>query len=106
MKVRPFIFPDHSRVRLDVLVENSRVTGSSSSGYPSIITSKVHNSVVLASGQTVLLGGIGQASVSTERDAVPFWSKIPLLGRLFCGSSSKRVVRRLYVFITADVVKW
>jgi general secretion pathway protein D len=100
LKVTPRVLPDHDRVQLEVLVENSQLAhGSTSASYPTITTSQIKNTVVLRSGQTVILGGLVRRVEKRERSGVPYLSRIPLLGWLFSGFSTVHEEQRLYVVL-------
>ncbi len=105
VQLKPLVMADGKRVRIDVVVENSHLAAiSTSTQYPTITASKVHNTVVLSDGQTVLLGGLTQKEATRESSGVPWLSKIPLLGRLFTQKGTGHQERRLYVFLHARLL--
>lgn len=105
VQIKPFVLPDSKRVKIEVLVENSHLSAATTtSAYPSITTSKIHNTVVLDDGQTILLGGLTQTGASKEKTGVPFLSRLPLIGWLFRGRVQSKEERRLYVFLHARLV--
>jgi hypothetical protein len=105
MQLKPYVLPDGKRVKIDMLVENSHISSTSTSNqFPLITTSKIHNTVLLRDGQTVLLGGLTQKERSHEDAGVPWISKIPIIGWLFSGSSRAEQERRLYVFVHAQLL--
>lgn len=102
LKVTPRVLADHERVQLEVLVENSQLAHSSASGsYPTITTSQIKNTVVLRSGQAVILGGLVRRVTKRERWGVPFLSRLPLIGLLFSGYAKVSEEQRLYVVLQA-----
>jgi len=103
--IKPYVLPDGKRVRLEVMVENSHLSSvAASAAYPSITTTKVHNTVVLEDMQTVLLGGLLQVDDTKEKTAIPFLAKLPFIGRLFSGKARSREQRRLYVFLSVRLL--
>ena len=102
VQLKPYVLADGKRVKIDVLVENSHLSPTTTStDYPTITTSRIHNTVLLRDQQTVLLGGLTQAEESEEESGLPWFSRIPFLKRLFSGSSQAKQERRLYVFLHA-----
>jgi type II secretory pathway component GspD/PulD (secretin) len=106
IQLKPYVLPDKKRVKIDMLVENSHISQTSTSTqFPMITTSKIHNTVLLRDGQTVLLGGLTQKERADEDTGVPWISKIPLIGWLFSGSARAQQERRLYVFVHAQLLR-
>jgi|GEM_PF-3096620 len=106
VQLKPYVLADGQRVKIDMLVENSHISSTStSSQFPMITTSKIHNTIILRDGQTVLLGGLTQKENSHEDAGVPWISKIPIIGWLFSGSSRAQQERRLYVFVHAQLLR-
>ena len=52
-------------------------------GFPEITTKEAHTEVLVANGDTTVLGGIYESEVKRNQEQVPFFSKIPFLGALF-----------------------
>jgi len=105
IKLKPYVLPRGKEVRLDVIVENSHVMPSSThASYPTIMTSRLHNTIVLEDGATVLLGGLTQKNATTDTQEVPWLARLPVIGRLFSGTAKSTYERRLYVFLHARLV--
>ncbi|MDQ5940897.1 MAG: type pilus assembly protein PilQ [Candidatus Dependentiae bacterium] len=107
VQIKPQVLADGKRVRLEVFVENSHLSpASTSTVYPTIVTSRVNNVVVLDDGQTVLLGGLTQAGQTEEDTGIPWIRKLPLIGRLFSGEVRNKQERRLYLFLHARLLAY
>ncbi len=107
VQIKPQVLADGKRVRLEVFVENSHLSPTSTSTtYPTIVTSRVNNVVVLDDGQTVLLGGLTQAGQTEEDTGIPWIRKLPLIGRLFSGEVRNKQERRLYLFLHARLLAY
>ena len=74
------------------------------SEFPNLTTRKMGADVSVQSGQTVVLGGLTQNSVSKTQTKVPLLGDIPLLGRLFRSETDKETRTELVVFITPRVL--
>jgi type IV pilus assembly protein PilQ len=106
LKVKPQITPDE-RIIMDLTVNKDtvgEVVGSDTNFVPSIDTREVNTQVLVANGETVVLGGIYEQSIIQQRDAVPFFGDLPLVGKLFQYNSSEDDKTELLVFVTPKIV--
>jgi type IV pilus assembly protein PilQ len=60
--------------------------------------------VLVGSSDTTVLGGIYESNVVENRKAVPFFSKIPILGNLFKSFNESDTISELLIFITPTIV--
>lgn len=102
LEVTPQITPD-DRIIMDLNVKNDSV-GEIFLGIPSIDTREVETQVLVDNGQTVVLGGIYEQSLAKSAQRVPFFSDIPLLGRLFRTDLSRADKAELLIFVTPKIV--
>ncbi len=96
---------DGARVVLDLFVKSSQADFSREvDGIPTETSREATTRLVVADGETVVLGGI-YAEVADEREAgVPVLRSIPVLGRLFEGEQRSSRREDLLVFITPRIV--
>lgn len=74
------------------------------SGKASFLKRNVNTSVVVQSGQTLVIGGLISENQSEDRTGIPFLMDIPIIGYLF-GTTSKSVSKtELVMLITPHVV--
>ncbi len=107
LKVKPQITPDE-RIIMDLTVNKDtvgEVFGAGDTRVPSIDTREVNTQVLVANGETVVLGGIYEQTIIQQREAVPFFGDLPLIGKLFQHSSSEDDKTELLVFVTPKIVK-
>ena len=107
LNVVPQITPD-GRINMDLQVHDDSVgtnvsTGSGGST-PSIDTREVDTSVLVDNGQTVVLGGIYQQTVSTATNKVPMLGDLPVLGYLFRNHQQINNKTELLIFITPKIL--
>ncbi len=111
LDVKPSIDPNHkNRIGASFqLMLNSADYGHTvtvaGSPVPTITTRSMQSSLVMKSGETIVMGGFKQSQYSTAVNRVPFLGSIPLLGALF---TSKTVVKQestLYIFLTMEIVR-
>jgi len=103
LEVTPQITPD-DKIIMDLIVTNDSVGQDTNAG-PAINTNSVTTQVLVANGETVVLGGI---FVSNNRETVtktPFLGDIPLLGRFFTRKQNSDERREILVFITPKIIK-
>ncbi len=102
LEVTPQITPD-DRVAMQLSI-NSDSVGQIFAGVPSIDTREVTTQVLVDNGQTVVLGGVYQEDSTVSNSRVPFFSDIPLLGRLFRTDLVDNGRSELLVFITPRII--
>ncbi len=75
-------------------------------GSPILATSEAQTTVLVKSGQTVVIGGLLKETSPTSISKVPFLGDIPILGWLFKKRKTGPVEKRdLLIFITPRVIK-
>jgi type IV pilus assembly protein PilQ len=109
LTVTPQITPDNNII-MDLLVHKDNVgdiisTGGLGGTVPSIDTRAVETQVLVADGQTVVLGGIYETERRETINKVPFLGDIPVLGNLF--KSKQRVDNKaeLLIFVTPRILE-
>ena len=79
-------------------------TRDSTSTFPNLVSRKMSADVAVQSGETVVLGGLADTSISKTRTKVPILGSIPLLGWLFRHDEETTTRREIIVFITPRVI--
>jgi len=109
LTVTPQITPDNNII-MDLRVHKDNVgdivsTGGLGGTVPSIDTRSIQTQVLVADGQTVVLGGIYETERRETIKKVPFLGDIPILGALF--RSKQRVDNKaeLLVFVTPRILE-
>ncbi len=92
-------------VYMDIQQIVSKPTTRDQYGNYTIANRALSTEVAVQSGQTVLLGGLIQQSDTSQRNGVPFLSRIPILGSLFGTTERDRSRTELIVLITPRVVR-
>lgn len=106
LKVTPQITPDN-RLVLDLNVTQDRpgeVVQTGTGEAVAINTQRIGTQVLVNDGETVVLGGIYQHSVSQSVDKVPLLGDLPWLGPLFRRSYQQTGKGELLIFVTPKVV--
>jgi type IV pilus assembly protein PilQ len=104
LRVTPQITPD-DRIIMDLQVNQDTVSGTTVLGVPAINTRSVTTQVLVANGETVVLGGVYTSSDRKTVDRVPFFGDLPYVGFLFKRTDIDKTKSELLIFITPKILK-
>jgi type IV pilus assembly protein PilQ len=104
LKVTPQITPDGG-VIMKMEAKNDSQGEVGADGKPAINKKKATTEVLVRDGETAVIGGILQITRKENQVAVPWLSKIPVLGYLFRKDTNQAVNRELLIFITPKILK-
>jgi len=108
LKVTPLITPDN-RIQLDLNVKQDTVgeifQTARGGSVPSIDTRELATTVLVANGDTIVLGGIFQDEKASKEEKVPWLGDIPGLGVLFRRRANETKKRELLIFVTPTIVE-
>lgn len=114
LRVTPQI-SDGDTVRLEIFQEITEVndalsatvagTGSSSDVGVALSNRHVENTVVVANGHTVVIGGLIGELDSTQEAKVPFLGDIPVLGWLFKSTTATTRRVNLIIMLTPNIIR-
>ncbi len=107
--VTPQITPDNNII-MDLRVSKDNVgeiisTGGLGGTVPSIDTRSVETQVLVANGQTVVLGGIYETERRETINKVPFLGDIPFAGALFRSKQRLDNKAELLIFVTPRIIE-
>ena len=106
LTVTPQITPDN-RLVLDLNVTQDRpsqVVKTEEGEAVAIDTQRIGTQVLVNNGETVVLGGIFQHSITNSVDKVPLLGDIPGLGALFRRTYEKVGKSELLIFVTPEII--
>lgn len=108
LEVTPHITPD-DRIQMELGVTKDSVgtivptaEGGSS---PSIDTRSIETKVLVASGETVVLGGIHEKTRTKSERKVPFFGDLPFIGNLFRTRRQLDNNNELLIFVTPKILQ-
>lgn len=108
LKVKPQINQGDTVV-LKIEQEVSSVADTSNSATESLgatfNTRTVNNTVLVGSGETVVVGGLLDTTQSDVQSKVPLLGDIPLIGTLFRSTITKQTKRNLLLFIRPTIIR-
>lgn len=104
LDVTPQITPDNNIIMDLIINQDSIGEIDLASGIPTIDVTEIQTQVLVADGETVVLGGIYQTEQQSGVTKVPFFGDIPYLGRLFKQTVDRQNKRELLIFITPRIM--
>ena len=107
LKLTPSISQDRL-VRLDFYEEVTKLDNantSSATDRPTTLKRELETTIIVEDGNTVVIGGLIDESLSKDVNQVPCLGDIPLLGNAFKSQSSGSDRTNLFIFLTPRVVK-
>lgn len=104
LDVTPQITPDNNIIMDLVINQDSVGEIDLASGIPTIDVTQIETQVLVADGETVVLGGIYQTEQQSGVTKVPFFGDIPYVGRLFKQTVNRQNKRELLIFITPKIM--
>jgi type IV pilus assembly protein PilQ len=105
LKVTPHVSADGSilmKIKATNNAANSSLTGAN--GQPSISKREAETEVIVKDGDTTVIGGIYTRMTSHRDTAVPWLSKIPVLGFFFKNTANQDDHTELLIFITPRIL--
>lgn len=103
LKVTPQILPG-GKVLLRLQINQDRPGHKMVQGVPTISTRQMMTSVLVKSGETVVLGGIYETNEENGQQRLPFISQVPLIGWLFRQQNTRHNKRELLIFVTPNII--
>lgn len=103
LTVTPHVSGDN-RIMLDLHPENNSYDYDSK-GEIVISTQEAETKVVVADGETVVIGGLTRNETQESESGIPFLKDIPLLGNLFKYSRKSVVKKDLVIFVTPRIIR-
>ncbi|MDX1722144.1 MAG: type IV pilus secretin PilQ [Pseudomonas sp.] len=106
LEVTPQITPDN-RIIMEVKVTKDAPdfsNAAASGGVPAINKNEVNAKVLVADGETIVIGGVFSNTQSKSVDKVPFLGDIPYLGALFRRDLVKDSKSELLIFLTPRIM--
>jgi general secretion pathway protein D len=107
LKVLPHIHANGT-IQMEIEQEVSDVVNSNSSQQtltPTISQRRVHSTIAVTSGQTVLLGGLISDQNQKTKSGIPVLNDIPVVGDLFGTKSGQKQRTEIIMFIKPQLIR-
>jgi general secretion pathway protein D len=110
LKVLPHVNANGS-IQLEIDQEVSGVVGANNSSQsttnltPTISQRRIHSTVAVMSGQTVLLGGLISDNTQITHSGIPGLSDVPVLGAVFGTKDNTKTRSEIIIFIRPELIR-
>jgi general secretion pathway protein D len=105
LKVLPHIHANGT-IQMEIEQEVSDVVNSSQPTLtPTISQRRVHSTIAVTSGQTVLLGGLISDQVQKTKSGIPVLNDVPVVGDLFGTKSGQKQRTEIIMFIKPQLIR-
>ena len=95
---------NNRQIQMKVHVENSDVQFQSNDVGAVFPKQSVDNEVLVADGETAVMGGLTQTTVSVSKSGIPFLVDLPIIGHLFGVTNRQETKRDLLILITPHII--
>ena len=103
LEVTPQITPD-DKIIMDLEVRKDSLGAPAPNGAPTINTQNVLTQVLVANGETAVIGGIYEQEERNDVDKVPFFGDLPIIGNAFKKRTKQDDKSELLIFITPKIM--
>lgn len=105
LKVRPHVTSDGSvAMHVKVTRDEPDFSRTSARGDPTILKREAETELLIADGNTAVIGGIYTRNTGRNVEQVPFFGEIPILGALFKRRRVRDERNELLIFLTPRIV--
>src|SRR6266702_4593090 len=106
LRIKPQI-SEGSTIRLEIYQEVSDIDPTARAGASDLVTTKrsLETKVVVDDGNTIVLGGLIQNTLSVTTQQIPILGDIPILGALFRFKSEERKRTNLMIFLRPVIIR-
>ena len=92
-------------VKQSALEAKASETPATQTQSPTINKKEITSSVAVHDGETIVLGGLISDDISDNKNGVPFFYQLPIIGALFGATEKTDIKTELVILITPRVVK-
>jgi len=105
LTVTPHVIADKMiKLKIDAKKDEVDTKTNAVNGYPYIIKKLAHTQLIIADGNTVVIGGLDRETKSDNNTGVPWLKDLPFLGNLFKKQSTSKEFEKLLIFITPRIL--
>ena len=105
LEVTPHITADGSIIMEVTASNNEPNLRVVSGGSPSIDKKEAQTKIIVKDGETIVIGGIYKTKEGETINRTPFFSKLPLIGKLFQDKFMEDSRNELLIFLTPRIIK-
>ncbi len=105
LKVTPHITPDQ-KVRLEIKAKKEQANFTQQIGpdaAPAIDTRRVNTELLVADGDTIVIGGVVEETENLNESRTPGLSQVPIIGGMFKNEQYQKTKNELLIFISPRI---
>ena len=104
--ITPTLLEETERIGLDIQLNVSDLSTTTSSSSAPAINSRISNTKVeVANNQTTVISGLTRKAESTTTTKFPYLSNLPMIGKFFDSTTSTQDETEVMIFVTPSIVK-
>lgn len=104
MEVTPQITPDNQVIMEVIVTKDEPDFTNQVLGIPTIRKNEVNAKILVADGETIVIGGVFSSETARGTQKVPFLGDLPILGRAFRRDITSESKTELLVFLTPRII--
>ncbi|UAW98718.1 type IV pilus secretin PilQ family protein [Halopseudomonas nanhaiensis] len=104
LEVTPQITPDNQVIMEVVVTKDEPDFTNEVNGVPTIRKNEVNAKILVADGETIVIGGVFSSETQQAQEKVPFLGDLPVVGRAFRRDITSESKTELLVFLTPRII--
>ena len=104
LEVTPQITPDNQVIMEVIVTKDEPDFTNEVNGVPTIRKNEVNAKILVADGETIVIGGVFSSESQKSQEKVPFLGDLPIVGRAFRRDVSFESKTELLVFLTPRII--
>ncbi|MCO5785720.1 type IV pilus secretin PilQ [Pseudomonas sp. G11-1] len=104
LEVTPQITPDNQVIMEVIVTKDEPDFTNEVNGVPTIRKNEVNAKILVADGETIVIGGVFSSESQKSQEKVPFLGDLPVIGRAFRRDVSYESKTELLVFLTPRII--
>jgi type IV pilus assembly protein PilQ len=104
LRITPKVLEGSGEVMARIEPEVRDVTGRSSNGLPEITFRRAATNLRVRDGESIVIGGLINEFTNVSNSKIPILGDIPIVGRIFRGTDSRKVKTEVVIVITPRIL--
>ena len=104
LEVTPQITPDNQVIMEVIVTKDEPDFTNEVNGVPTIRKNEVNANILVADGETIVIGGVFSSESQSAQEKVPFLGDLPILGKAFRRDVNSEVKNELLIFLTPRII--
>ena len=104
LEVTPQITPDNQVIMEVIVTKDEPDFTNEVNGVPTIRKNEVNANILVADGETIVIGGVFSSESQSAQEKVPFLGDLPILGKAFRRDINSEVKNELLIFLTPRII--